>query len=101
MPRVSYATFWGLLGEFDLESVSTYAPAHTLDPVSTLVPFFMWLYCFIATVILVNLLIAQMSSIYEQVHAPQSPAISRDLPRSPTITVVQPPLLRSPSSPTP
>ena len=65
----AYATFWGLLGEFDLESVSNYAPPHTLDPISTLVPFFLWLYCFIATVILVNLLIAQMSSIYEQVRA--------------------------------
>ena len=103
----AFATFWALLGEFDVQSVTTYVPAHTLEPSSTLVPFFLWLYCFIATVrlsamarghprtpvsftlgcpptlaltrpdfdsrrwlaqvILVNLLIAQMSSIYDQV----------------------------------
>ena len=51
----SYAPFWGLLGEFDLESVSTFVPSAPDDPNSMLVPLFLWLYCFIATVILVNL----------------------------------------------
>ena len=62
----SWMPFWGLLGEFDLDVVSTYALLTANDLASTVVPFLLWVYCFIATVILVNLLIAQMSSIYEQ-----------------------------------
>ena len=63
----AYAPFWGLLGEFDLESVSNYVPPYTAGITSALVPLFLWSYCFIATVILVNLLIAQMSSSYTKV----------------------------------
>jgi len=70
-----WGPFWGLLGDSDLEGAYEYQPAHTdgglrnfplLAP-SFIVPFFVWIYSFLSTVVLVNLLIAQMSSTYERV----------------------------------
>ena len=69
--------FWGLLGDFDLSLISEYNPAYTNEPTAMLVPFFIWLYLFTATVVLVNLLIAQMSSIYTEVEERSVGAIGR------------------------
>lgn len=65
--RPFWASFWGLLGEMDLDTVYEYQPPHVNTGVSTLVPLGLWFYTFFATIVLVNLLIAQMSSTYEQV----------------------------------
>ena len=62
-----YQPFWGLLGEFDLEAISTYVPAGGADPNSTLVPVAMYAYIFVATIVLINLLIAQMGDVYGEV----------------------------------
>lgn len=63
----AYQPFWGLLGNLELDLVSTYIPTHVHEPSATIVPFVLWCYSFVATVVLVNLLIAQMSSIYSAV----------------------------------
>ena len=63
----AWQPFWGLLGDLQLEQLTTYNPPHVSDPASTLVPYFLWAYSFVATVVLINLLIAQMSSIFAKV----------------------------------
>lgn len=45
----AWAPFWGLLGELELEAVTTYNPPYEPNPSATLVPFFLWAYSFIAT----------------------------------------------------
>ena len=57
--RPFWAPFWGLLGDFDLEGIYEYNPAHATDYVSVLGPIGLWFYTFFATIVLVNLLIAQ------------------------------------------
>ena len=60
--------FWGLLGEFGVDSLSEWKPPNDpSDPTARLLPLFLWAYCFVSTVVLVNLLIAQMSSAYSAV----------------------------------
>ena len=58
---------WVLVGDFDLHSVDDYFPdSGTGLEVSVLTSMVLFLYVFIMTVVLVNLLIAQMSSTYEK-----------------------------------
>ena len=61
-----FIPFWGLLGDLDIDTMSEMTPvdsyfadhfAHAL----------LWIYMFVATIVLVNLLIAQMSSSYAKV----------------------------------
>lgn len=60
--------FWGLLGEFGVDHLSEWKPPNDpFDIIGAFVPFFLWAYCFVSTVVLVNLLIAQMSSAYTAV----------------------------------
>ena len=50
--------FWGIFGDFDIGEIEDYT-GHNM-PTRTLAPVLMWVYMMIATVILVNLLIAQV-----------------------------------------
>jgi hypothetical protein len=61
-----FLPIWGLLGELDIESISEYTPPDQW-PAEHLSHGLLWTYSFIATVILVNLLIAQMSSTFARV----------------------------------
>ena len=59
-----YAPFWGIFGSFyrSYEYVDD-----ALDPGMVIAPTLLWVYLFITTVVLVNLLIAQMSDTYSRV----------------------------------
>ena len=59
-----WSVFWGLLGSMDYDNEITYGKERIL---TTMISILMWTYSFIATVIFVNLLIAQMSSTYDRV----------------------------------
>lgn len=57
--------FWGLFGQFDLaELEETIGPEM---PTRLVAPLLLWCYLFTATIVLVNLLIAQMSDTYNRV----------------------------------
>jgi len=58
--------FWGVFGDFDLDDYEEYL-AHEM-PTRTVVPLLLWIYMFFATIVLVNLLIAQMSETFNQVN---------------------------------
>ena len=66
--NILWEPFWGLMGGFDsiaepLELDGGHEPNQTLAPV------LLWVYIFAATIILVNLLIAQMADTYGRVTA--------------------------------
>ena len=63
-----FLPFWGLVGEVDVERFFDHFASGGDDmPTELLLPFLLFIYSFFATVVFVNLLIAQMSSTYEQV----------------------------------
>lgn len=62
--RPFFQPFWGILGDFDAASVLEYYSVEEF-PASTLMPLLLWVYNFLTTIVLVNLLIAQMSARYE------------------------------------
>ena len=61
-----FLTFWGVLGQFDIDDISEYTPPESYFG-NQLTHGFLWVYLFWTTVVLVNLLIAQMSSAYTKV----------------------------------
>ena len=65
LDRPFFIPWQGLLGEFDFGARYDVLEAGTT--IAVIVPILLWVYTFVATVILVNLLIAQMSSTYEEV----------------------------------
>ena len=67
--RPFFRPFWGLLGAFDdYEEIAERLPPHgPVEPRATLYPILLWAYIFFATVVLINLLIAQMSSTYDDI----------------------------------
>lgn len=72
LSRPFFRSFWGLLGAFDdYDEIAEKLPPHgPVEPRATLYPILLWMYIFFATVVLVNLLIAQapLHTIIE--HAP-------------------------------
>ena len=60
--------FWGLFGDFDLAAMEEYSDFEHYE-MSFALPVLLWVYMFLATVVLINLLIAQMSATYENVKA--------------------------------
>ena len=64
LDRPFFIPWQGLLGEFDFGARYDVLEAGTT--IAVIVPILLWVYTFVATVILVNLLIAQMSSTYEE-----------------------------------
>ena len=63
--RPSSIPFWSLLGDFDLEHMYQWLTKGS--PAEYMVPALLFVYTFFSTILLVNLLIAQMSSTYEEV----------------------------------
>lgn len=64
--RPFWRPFWGLLGEFDVESIDDYFPLSELYTLPhELAMVLTWAYTFYTTILLVNLLIAKMGSTYE------------------------------------
>jgi len=61
-----YSTFWGLFGSDNLDNIEEYVPQEA-KITNFFAPLLLWLYMLIATIVLVNLLIAQMSNTYETV----------------------------------
>ena len=61
-----FLPFWGILGDFDIDAVSAFTPEDSWFA-DHATHGLLWFYMFIATVVFVNLLIAQMSSSYAQV----------------------------------
>ena len=57
----------GLIGDFDLDQMVEYNPSGVSEPGSSMLPVLLFLYVFGATVVLVNLLIAQMGATYDNV----------------------------------
>ena len=57
-----FLTFWALLGDFDVDDVY-----EELGSAATLMPMLLFTYTFLTTIFLVNLLIAQMTNIYEKI----------------------------------
>ena len=55
--------FWGLFGDFDLEAMEETTPFSAID-INFAAPVLLWVYMFLTTIMLVNLLIAQMSDTY-------------------------------------
>ena len=62
-----FRSFWALFGEYDIERLIR--QINDEKPTIVILPLLMWLYLFAATIILVNLLIAQMSDTYSSVTA--------------------------------
>lgn len=60
--------FWGLFGDFDLEAMEENTPFGAYD-INFAAPVLLWVYMFLTTIMLVNLLIAQMSDTYARVSA--------------------------------
>ena len=58
--------FWGLFGDFDLEAMEETTPFSEMD-IRCAAPVLLWVYMFLTTIMLVNLLIAQMSDTYARV----------------------------------
>ena len=65
MPRCGLP-FWGIFGSYN-KDFHTDEVSSEGDPVSVVGPTLLWIYLFITTIILVNLLIAQMSDTYAKV----------------------------------
>mmetsp|Transcript_18044 Transcript_18044/g.53982 ORF Transcript_18044/g.53982 Transcript_18044/m.53982 type:complete len:259 (+) Transcript_18044:1888-2664(+) len=57
--------FWGIFGAFDLNQLEEQI-GHEM-PTRIVAPLLLWVYMFVATIVLVNLLIAQMSDTYNRV----------------------------------
>ena len=64
--RPFFLPWWGLLGDFDMDAIYDYY-AITDYPTAFVMPVLMFVYMFVTTVVLVNLLIAQMSMRYESI----------------------------------
>ena len=62
-----FRSFWALFGEYDVERLLR--QINDEKPTVVMLPLLLWLYLFIATVILINLLIAQMSDTYSNITA--------------------------------
>jgi hypothetical protein len=60
-----WVPFWGLYGEFSMDRMLL--QVNDEKPTIVLLPLLLWLYLFIATIILVNLLIAQMSDTFSRI----------------------------------
>jgi len=58
--------FWGLFGDFDLEYMEETTSFSARD-INFAAPVLLWIYMFLTTIMLVNLLIAQMSDTYARV----------------------------------
>ena len=63
---------WAVIGDFDVAMVEQYSfqgshMAFDEDPTTYVAPIFLFAFVFVTTVVLVNLLIAQMSHVYEDV----------------------------------
>jgi len=58
--------FWGLFGDFDLEAMEETTPFSAGD-INFAAPVLLWVYMFLTTIMLINLLIAQMSDTYARV----------------------------------
>jgi len=61
-----WGPFWGVFGGFDVSGPLELEPH---EPTTTLTPILLWIYQFTATILLVNLLIAQMADTYGRVTA--------------------------------
>jgi len=60
--------FWGVIGYFDIQERMQSIQDHSFEyPAGVTVPILTWAYQFIATIILVNLLIAQMADTYSRI----------------------------------
>ena len=73
-----WGPFWGVFGSFDVSGPLELEKAVAadggllvaqLEPTTTLVPILLWIYQFVASIILINLLIAQMADTYGRVTA--------------------------------
>merc|ERR1712216_478130 len=63
--------FWGFLGDFDVQAMED-AVGDALpltDPLPIMAPLLLYLYLVFATVVFVNLMIAQLSHDYEDIYA--------------------------------
>ena len=60
-----FVPFWGLFGEFDVSRIIRQVSDE--KPTVVVLPLLLWIYLFAATIILVNLLIAQMSDTYSRI----------------------------------
>ena len=73
-----WGSFWGVFGSFDVSGPLALEKAiaeggdvlvEQLEPTTTLTPILLWIYQFVAAIILINLLIAQMADTYGRVTA--------------------------------
>jgi len=65
--RPFFQPFYGMLGDFNREQAYSYfGHEHTTIGKSWAVPFLVWIYTFFMTILMVNLLIAQMGARYER-----------------------------------
>ena len=73
-----WGSFWGVFGSFDVSGPLALEKAtaedggvlvEQLEPTTTLTPILLWVYQFVAAIILINLLIAQMADTYGRVTA--------------------------------
>ena len=73
-----WGPFWGVFGSFDVSGPMELEKAvaadggllvEQLEPTTTLTPILLWIYQFVAAIILINLLIAQMADTYSRVTA--------------------------------
>ena len=73
-----WGPFWGVFGGFDVSGPLALEKAvaaddgllvEQLEPTTTLTPILLWIYQFVAAIILINLLIAQMADTYGRVTA--------------------------------
>ena len=73
-----WGPFWGVFGSFDVSGPLALEKAtaegggvlvEQLEPTTTLTPILLWVYQFVAAIILINLLIAQMADTYGRVTA--------------------------------
>jgi hypothetical protein len=73
-----WGPFWGVFGSFDVSGPLALEKAiaedgdvlvEQLEPTTTLTPILLWIYQFVAAIILINLLIAQMADTYGRVTA--------------------------------
>jgi len=64
-----WGSFWGVFGSFTIFGSKGPLALDDHEPTTTLVPPLYWIYQFVATVILVNVLIAQMADTYSRVTA--------------------------------
>ena len=59
--------FWGLVGDFDTTTIADYYPeAGFKGMIGSISALLLWFYVFVITVVMVNLLIAQMGSAYSR-----------------------------------